>query len=186
MVIHKTGPCKNELSFTRVKINPQKLNSRKSGVDFQRVIGPSLRAGHNLEKLNSVEVNILFGGRNPRRSESQTEVSMPTEERLAGEAAAADACRATRLLRAAGQRPGLFQSGGMRTSGRGPARPPKRFSAAEPRRTAPSSATRRPMKQFAVDALCPRDSRLSVSAHPETPNQPPEPTSGLAPGRGSS
>ena len=64
----------------------------------------------------------------------------------------------------------------MRTSGRGPARPRKKFSAAEPRRTATSSGLRRLIKESVVDAPCMCDARFTVSAYPETPNQPPEPT----------
>src|SRR5687768_8483630 len=41
----------------------KKLNPAKSGVDLQQFIGPHPRTGRNVVIINSVELNILFGGR---------------------------------------------------------------------------------------------------------------------------
>jgi hypothetical protein len=51
------------LSFTPVKNPVLKLNPTKTGVDFQQVIRPHPRAGHHVVIINSVELNILIGGR---------------------------------------------------------------------------------------------------------------------------
>jgi hypothetical protein len=43
----------------------KKLNPAKSGVDFQQVIRPALHTGRYAVIINSVELNILIGGRKP-------------------------------------------------------------------------------------------------------------------------
>jgi hypothetical protein len=57
----RTGPCADELSFTPVKINAQKINPAKSDVDFQLLISAHQRTGLNVVIINSVELNILLG-----------------------------------------------------------------------------------------------------------------------------
>jgi uncharacterized protein (DUF983 family) len=41
----------------------KKLNSAKSGVDFQQLISPHAFTGHHVVIINPVELNILIGGR---------------------------------------------------------------------------------------------------------------------------
>jgi hypothetical protein len=46
-----------------VKNAVQKLNPAKSDVDFQQFVGPHACTGRHVVIINSVELNILIGGR---------------------------------------------------------------------------------------------------------------------------
>ena len=53
-------PGPNELRYRRAKTNRQKLNPGNSDVDLQAFVRPHALPDPHHEKLNSVEVNILF------------------------------------------------------------------------------------------------------------------------------
>jgi hypothetical protein len=57
------GARKNELSFTPVKNDAEKLNPADSSVDSHHVNPPNARTGLNDVIINPVELNILIGGK---------------------------------------------------------------------------------------------------------------------------